>query len=88
MPLKKFRKRFAKFSNNIQHVMGALFTKICSILHKPMAHCLQHLYYTSKAKLLSFCNLNLSCDFWHVIAEHLWQMIMMSLNTHKGVADP
>lgn len=52
MPLKKFRKRFAKFSNNIQHVMGALFTKICSILHKPMAHCLQHLYYTSKAKLL------------------------------------
>lgn len=80
MPLKKFRKRFG---NNIQHVM-AQFTKICSILHKPMAHCLQHLYYTSKAKFLFVISIS-AVIFGN---EHLWQMLMMSLNTHKGVADP
>lgn len=42
----------------ITYVMVALFTKICSGLLQPMAPCLQHLYFTSKAKLLSFWNLN------------------------------
>lgn len=68
--------------------MVALFTKICSSLHKSVAHCLQHLYYTSKAKLLSVISIS-AVIFGNAIAERLWQMMtMMSLNSHKGVADP